>query len=114
MIPINLELRFGDSQMAGTAEQLDQLADTAGFMRYQIILGERRSVICVNIEEELPIPVTLLDAENYYEAIHYPEQAPAFSEDEAFTPDEVSMIAAEIKAYNNTRKLKFDQMHFDF
>lgn len=100
--------------MAGTAEQLDQLADTAGFMRYKVTVGERRSVICVNIEEEPPMPVTMQDAENYYEAIHYPEQALAFSEDEVFTPEEVSTIAAEIKAYNNTRKLKFDQMHFDF
>jgi hypothetical protein len=114
MIPINLELRFGDRQVAGTAEQLDQLADTAGFMRYQVTIGERRSVICVNIEEAPPRPVTLQDAENYYEAIHYPEKSSYFDEDQVFTPEEVVVITATIKVYTKTRSLKFDQMHFDF
>jgi hypothetical protein len=37
-----------------------------------------------------------------------------FSEEEVFTPEEVRIIAAKIQAYNKTRRLKFDQMHFDF
>jgi hypothetical protein len=114
MVPINLKLRFGDSQVAGTAEQLDQIADTAGFIRYQVTAGERRSVICVNVEDVPPIPLTPQDAENYYEAIHYPEHLEGFSEEEVFTPEEISTIAAEIIAYIDTRKLKFDLMHFDF
>jgi hypothetical protein len=114
MVPINLELRFGDRQVAGTAEQLDQLTDIAGFMRYQVISEERRSVICANIEEEPPMPVTLPNAENYYEAIHYPEKSSYFDEDQVFTPEEVVVITGTIKVYIKTRSLKFDQMHFDF
>jgi len=114
MVPFNLEFEFEDRLVAGTAEQLDQLADTAGFMRYQVTAGERRSVICMNMEEETQTPMTSPDAENHYESIHYPEQLSDFDEDEVFTPEEVGVIAAAIKAYNNSRALKFDQMHFDF
>jgi hypothetical protein len=85
MVPFNLEFEFIEGQVAGTAEQLDQLTDTVGFMRYQITAGELRSVICMNMEEEPPVPVTLQNAENYYEAIHYPEQLSDFDEDEVFT-----------------------------
>jgi hypothetical protein len=114
MVPFNLEFEFDEGHLAGTAEQLDQLTDTVGFMRYQVNAGERRSVICMNMEEEAPAPVTEPDAENFYEAIHYPDQLSDFDANEVFTPEEVSVIAAAIKAYNKTRKLKFDQMHFDF
>jgi hypothetical protein len=49
MAPFNLEFKFEEGQVAGTAEQLDQLTDIEGFMRYQIAVGERRSVICGSI-----------------------------------------------------------------
>ena len=114
MVPFNLEFEFEEGRVAGTAEQLDQLADTAGFMRYQVVAGERRSVICVNIEEEPSLPMTPQDAENYYEATHYREQGRGFSEDEVFSAEEVDIIASAIQGYNNSRRLKFDQMHFDF
>jgi hypothetical protein len=114
MVPFNLEFEFREGRVAGTAEQLGQLADTAGFMRYQVTAGERHSIVCVNIEDVTPIPLTPQDAENYYEAIHYPEHLSGFSEEKVFTPEEISTIAAEIRAYNDTRELKFDQMHFDF
>ena len=114
MVPFNLEFEFVEGQVAGTAEQLDQLADTVGFMRYHVTVANRRSVICMNIEEEAQMPMTSPDAENQYEAIHYPEQLSDFDGDEVFTPEEVGVIAAAIKAYNSSRALKFDQMHFDF
>jgi hypothetical protein len=50
MVPFNLEFKFEEGHVAGTAEQLDQLTDKVGFMRYQIVAGERRSVICMNME----------------------------------------------------------------
>ena len=114
MVPFNLEFEFEEGQVAGTAEQLDQLTDTAGFMRYQVVAAERRSIICVNMEEAPHQPVTAADAENYYEAAHYPEEVSGFSEDEVFSAEEISVIVAKIKAYNDSRNLKFDQMHFDF
>lgn len=113
MVPFHLEFDFGDGLVAGTAEQLDQLADAEGYMRYQITVEERRSVVCVNIEQETPLPLTAQDAENY-EAIHYPEQLSGFSQDDVFNTKEVETIAAVIKDYNNSRRLKFDQAHFDF
>ena len=114
MVPLHLEFEFSDGRVAGTAEQLNQLSDIEGFIRYQITVGERRSVVCVNMENEQQPSVTANNAENYYEAVYYPEQVSDFSEEEVFTPEEISRIAAEIRTYNNSRKLTFDQMHFDF
>jgi hypothetical protein len=37
-----------------------------------------------------------------------------FGEDEVFSLDEVRTIAAAIRDYSSSRKLNFDQMHFDF
>ncbi|MCC8407687.1 hypothetical protein LJ707_02020 [Mucilaginibacter sp. UR6-1] len=79
-------------------EQLDQLADTAGFIRYQVRTFHRSSVVYVNAGEETPGP----------------EEITGFSEEEAFSPDEVKTIAAAIREYNGSRKLNFNQMHFDF
>jgi hypothetical protein len=114
MVPFNLEFEFDEGHVSGTAEQLDQLTDKEGFMRYLVTAGDRHSIVCVNIEVLPQLPLTPQDAENYYETIHYPEHLSGFSEEEVFTPKEISMIAAAIQAYNNSRKLKFDQMHFDF
>jgi len=114
MVPFNLEFEFAIGRLTGTAEQLDQLADIVIFMRYQVIVGERRSVVCVSIEEDTQRPLTSRDAENYYEAIRYQEPDLGFSEDEVFTGDEVGIIVTAIKAYHDSRKLTFDQMHFDF
>lgn len=114
MVPFNLEFEFAGGRVHGTAEQLDQLADTAGFMRYQVIAAERRSVVCVNIEAGPQQPVSAQDAENYYEAVRYPEHDSGFSEDDVFTTEEVGGIVTAIRAYNDSRMLKFDQMNFDF
>jgi hypothetical protein len=114
MVPINLEFEFGEDKVNGTAEQLDQIGDTEAFMHYQVIATERQSVICVNIEEEPHLSVTVLDAENHYESTQYAEHLSGFSEDEVFTSEEVGVIALAIQVYNTSRRLKFDQMHFDF
>jgi hypothetical protein len=114
MVPINLEFEFGEDKVNGTAEQLDQVADTAGFMRYQVVAAERRSVIYVNIEEVPHLSETVLGAENHYEATQYAEHFSGFSEDEVFTSEEVGVIASAIQVYNTSRRLKFDQLHFDF
>lgn len=114
MVPFLLEFDFAVGIVAGTAEQLDQLADAEGYMRYLVTAEVQRSVVWVNIENEPPQRVTPQDAENYYEAIHYPEQVSGFSQDEVFTAQEIEIIASAICAYNDGRKLKFDQMNFDF
>lgn len=90
MVPFNLELEFADGELACTAEQMDQLADTSGFMRYQVTTAKRRAIVFVNIEEESQRPVTAQDAESYYEASYYPEQVPGYSKDEVFTLEEVN------------------------
>lgn len=114
MVPFHLEFDLGDGIVAGNVEQLDQIADAEGHMRYQVNIGERRSVICVNIEMEPPRPLTIQDAENYYEAIHYPEHVLDFSEDDVFNNEEIKQIALAIKDHNNSRRLTFDQANFDF
>ncbi|MDT3402283.1 hypothetical protein [Mucilaginibacter terrae] len=114
MVPFNLELEFPDQRMTGTAEQLDQIADNDGFMRYQVSLGERRSIICVNIEEGWAQSVSAADSESSHEGVQDPGHHSGISEDEVFKADEVGIIVSAIKAYNDSRKLTFDQMHFDF
>ena len=98
MVPFNLQLEINARLLTISVEQLDQLADNAGFMRYQIRSFNHDTVIFVNIEEEqLP-----------------PEVVIGFSEDDVFTLDEIRLIAAAIRQYNSGRKLTFDQMTFDF
>jgi hypothetical protein len=98
MVPFNLQIELNARPVTFSAEQLDQLADNAGFMRYQIRTFNHHSVIYVNIEDESLEPEDII----------------GFSEDEVFSLDEVRTIAAAIREYNSSRKLNFDQMHFDF
>jgi phosphoserine aminotransferase len=98
MVPFNFQLELANKLTTFSAEQLDQLADATGFMRYQVRTFNHRSVIAVNIEAE---PLS-------------PEEIIGYSEDETFTTDEVKSIAAAIREYNSSRQLNFDQMAFDF
>lgn len=98
MVPFHLLIELQGKQTTLMIEQLDQLTDTIGFMRYQVRSFNHRSVIYVNVGEE-PLE---------------PEEIIGFSEEEVFSADEVKVIAVAIREYNSTRKLNFDQMHFDF
>jgi hypothetical protein len=98
MVPFNLQLELANKLTTISAEQLDQLADSGGFMRYQVRTFNHSAVISVNIEDELLSPEGII----------------GFSEDEAFPRDEVNAIAIAIRQYNSSRKLDFDQMAFDF
>lgn len=98
MIPFNLQLELNAGLVTISVEQLEQLADQEGFMRYQIRTFNDRSVVYVNIEDEpLASPKII-----------------GYSEDDVFSPDDVKAIATAIRQYNSSRKLNFDQMHFDF
>jgi len=98
MVPFNLQIELNARLLTFSAEQLDQLADNVGFIRYQIRTFNNHSVIYVNIEDDAPEPDDII----------------GFSDDEVFSLDEVRIIAAAIREYNSSRKLNFDQMHFDF
>jgi hypothetical protein len=98
MVPFNLQLELGGKLTTLSAEQLDQLADETGFMRYLVRSFNYSGVIYVNIEDE-PLP---------------PEEGVGFNLDEAFALEDAKTIAQAIREYNNSRKLNFDQMHFDF
>lgn len=98
MVPYNFQLELAGKLTTFSADQLDQLADAAGFMRYQVRTFNHRAVIFVNIEAE---PLS-------------PEEIIGYSEDETFSLEEVKSIAAAIREYNTSRKLNFDQMAFDF
>lgn len=114
MVPYNLQLELNARQVTISAEQLDQLADEAGFMRYQIKTFNDSSVVYVNIEDVPQLPNTPQEAENLFETINYPDQNIGYSLDNVFSVDEVVAIARAIREYNSSRKLNFDQMHFDF
>ncbi|QEC74709.1 hypothetical protein [Mucilaginibacter ginsenosidivorax] len=98
MVPFNLQLELTNLLTTISAEQLDQLADETGFMRYQVRTFNRQSVVFVNIEEE---PLSR-------------EKITGYSEEEVFSHDEIKVIAPAIRRYNSSRQLNFDQMAFDF
>ncbi|MBS7565515.1 hypothetical protein KHS38_13970 [Mucilaginibacter sp. Bleaf8] len=98
MVPYNLQVELHGHLLNISVEQLDQLADAVGYMRYQIRTAEQRSVILVNIEAEQLLPEDII----------------GFSEGEVFTLEEIGVIAAAIRQYNSGRRLTFDQLTFDF
>lgn len=98
MVPFNLQLELANKLTTISVEQLDQLTDTVGVMRYQIRTFNHNSVVCVNIGDE---PLS-------------PEEIVGYCEDEVFSKDEVKAISIAVRQYNNSRKLNFDQMQFDF
>jgi hypothetical protein len=108
MVPFNLEIEVEDLVMPASVEQLDRLADEDGFIRFDVTIAERRSVIHVNVENDLSI-ITPQDAEAYFEAVHYPEQVSAFSEEEEFTKEEVVAIGKAIRSYNRELKINFNR-----
>ena len=95
MVPFNLQLELNGKLTTFSVEQLDPLADSLGFMRYQVRTFQQTSVIFVNIEAE-------------------PDEVTGYTEEEVFTLDEVKVIAAAVRDYNASRQLNFDQMAFDF
>jgi hypothetical protein len=108
MVPFNLEIELENLPCEVLIEQLDRLADADGFIRFDVTAGDRRAVVYVNVENDLPL-VTPQDAEAYFEAVNYPEQVSAFSEEEVFVPDEVMLIGRTIRNYNRELKVRFDR-----
>jgi hypothetical protein len=98
MVPFNLQIELNARLVTFSAEQLDQLADKLGFMRYQIRTFNHSSVVFV------------------YTGAGLPESGDptGFSEEAVFSAEEVIVMATGIREYNNSRKLNFDQLHFDF
>jgi hypothetical protein len=98
MVPFNLQVELHAELLNISVKPLDQLPDAVGYMRYQIRTAKQRSVVLVNVEAEQL----------------FPEDNIGLSRDDAFTPDETSVIAAAIREYNSGRRLTFDQLTFDF
>jgi len=96
-----------------TVEQLERFADIDGFSRYDIRAGERRSVVQINVTYE-PAILTPQDAEAYFEAVNYPEQLPAYDEQDVFSAEELWDIAAAIRQHNRETKVVFAQFLLDF
>jgi hypothetical protein len=116
MVPFFLELELDNIMVTVTVEQLQNFADVDGYCRYDITAGERRAVVYVNVEYEDPLPPVIpQDFETYYEAIHYPEQAQAFidDDDERFSSSELNLIAAAIRQYNREAGISFPEFNFD-
>jgi hypothetical protein len=103
MEPFQLTAELTNKPVAITAEQLDRLADEDGFIRFDVSCDERRSLIFVNVGNDLPL-LTPEDAEAYFQALYYPEQVTGFSEEDIFSLEEVKTIAEAIRQCN--RKLK--------
>jgi|GEM_PF-1352329 len=116
MVPFFLELELDNKSLTITVEQLQNFADVDGYCRYDVTAGERRAVVYVNVEYEDPQPPVIpQDLEAYYEAIHYPELAQAFVDDdeELFSARELNQIAAAIRQYNREAGISFPEFNFD-
>jgi hypothetical protein len=98
MVPFNLQIELNERLVTFSAEQLDQLVDNVGFMRYQIRIFNHYSLIYVNIDNDPLEPGDVI----------------GFSEDDTFSLDEVKVIAAAIRDYNRSHQLNFGQMPFEF
>lgn len=101
MVPFQVAIELEEQPVSLLVEQLDQLADEEGFVRFDVRAAERRAVIFVNTEDNLKPPLTPQEAEVYFEAIHYPEQEAAFSFSGDFTPAEVRLIGQAIREHNS-------------
>jgi len=100
MVPFTVEIELKDQPVSLVVEQLDHLADEEGFVRFDIHTADRRAVLFINIEDQLPPPpLTAQAAEAYFESVHYPEQLPVFSFSEDFTPDEVDLIGNAVRQH---------------
>jgi len=116
MVPFFLDLELDNKTLTMTVEQLQNFADVDGYCRYDVNTGERRAIVYVNVEYEDPQPPVMpQDLESYYEAIHYPEQAQAFidDDDELFSTRELNIIAAAIRQYNREAGSSFPEFNFD-
>ena len=116
MVPFFLELELDNKSLTITVEQLQNFADVDGYCRYDITAEARRAIVYVNVEYEDPQPPAMpQDLETYYEAVHYPEQAQAFTndDDELFSNRELNLIAAAIRQYNREAGISFPEFNFD-
>lgn len=99
MIPFPIEIEWQNVPVSLLAEQLDNLADEEGFIRFDVRSERRRAVIFVSVEV-LPLPPTIPpDQENNFEALHYNHRTGPFSFDEIFTEGEVERIGKAIRGH---------------
>jgi hypothetical protein len=115
MVPFFLDIEFNHQPLTITVEQLQNFADVDGYCRYDITADDRRAVVYVNVGYEEPLrPVTVQDVENYYEAVHYPEQAQAFiDDDDLFSTRELNLIVVAIRRHNSEAGISFPEFNFD-
>ena len=95
MVPFELEVELNDKPVTVSVEQLERFADVDGYTRYDITIGERRSVVYVNVPDEQPV-------------------LPDYNEEDVFTPEECKTIASAIRQYNREAKVVFAQFLLDF
>lgn len=108
MVPFDLDVKVENKALTISVKQLDLLADEEGYLRYNIHTGDRRGVIYVERGDQLPA-MTPDNFDSFYEAIHYPEQVPFFSNDEQFTDIEVRSIGNAIRHYKWRFKFMFNR-----
>jgi hypothetical protein len=103
----NLALKLDGQMTILQVSKLDLQYNADGYVRYAIYAGKRNSLICVNEEYyRLSVIYTPQDAWNYYEKIHYPELAPAYSENDVFNTDEIRLIGKSISEHLACKQIK--------
>ncbi|MGY3212473.1 hypothetical protein [Mucilaginibacter sp. HD30] len=91
VVPFQVEIEWQQMPLSLQAEQLDNLADEEGFIRFDVRAGERRAAIFVNIEVHAQV------LENHYETLQYPEKSGDFSFDKTLAAGEITLIGQAIR-----------------
>ena len=95
MVPFILAIEVENEPLELTVEQLERFADVDGYTRYDVTAAGRRSLIYVNVTDDLP-------------AVY------AFDDQDLFTPEECRNIAIAIRQYNDEARVVFARFLLDF
>jgi len=95
MVPFILTVEVENEPLVLTVEQLERFADVDGYTRYDVTAEGRRSVIYVNVADDVP-------------AVY------ACDDQDLFTPEECRIIGMAIRQYNSEARVVFAQFLLDF
>jgi hypothetical protein len=99
MVPFQIEIEWQNTPVNLIAEQLDNLADEEGYIRFDVRNARRRAVIFVGMEHQPPILENSQGQESHFESLHYSQQYAAFSFDETFVAGEIVSIGRAIREH---------------
>lgn len=99
MVPFQIEIEWQNTLVNLIAEQLDNLADEEGYIRFDVRNARRGSVIFVSMEHQPPMLEDSQSQDSHFESLYYSQQYTAFSFDETFVAGEIVCIGRAIREH---------------